>query len=291
MDFIELKEKQSFFADSDLILVPGWHRPLIEALTLKTEDTREYGGMAASALIYPQTGGVQHAGVRFGSYWLRHWKLNADPSTLSPLKQSVQLAPFALFAITREVLVTVGNIDVSYRNGYEDFDFQMRARAEGFRTSLVTAHPSYHWEMRSGPARNENRKANLGRFISTWGSTLVDDASQELVEELKTCVCHGMQIVDVTRTTATSRYVLSRVMDELNEANIYRSSGIGSEPKEVFRETSKAYFVDNFVELLDHYYWLEKSPTIEDDWVVDQYGNSMPLKGIISQSWPGRRIR
>lgn len=284
--------KAIILADSDLILRPGWDNSLIESLNPHSLSESKLAGMAASALLYPQSGGVQHAGVRFGSFWLRHWLLNAEATCLPEGRQSVQLAPFALFAMTREVYDTIGGIDTSYRNGYEDFDFQMRARAEGFRTSLVTSHPSYHWEMRSGPARNENRKANLGRFISKWGSTLEDDATDRIVEELKTGVSRGKAIIDVTRMTATSGDVLERLLDQVGNVDLRRPSRLESLPlKDSDAAGGRIYFVDNFVELLDYYYWLKQSATSLTDWVVDQYGNSMPLKGIISRSWPGRKIR
>jgi O-antigen biosynthesis protein len=133
-----------FFVDSDLILQPGWQSGMLHTL-------REHpdAGMTAGVLLYPQTGGVQHCGISFGETLGRHLFLNARTADLPEHPNTVTLAAFALFAMTREVRDAVGLLDERYFNGYEDFDYQMRARTLGYRTVIDPKVTSYHWERRN----------------------------------------------------------------------------------------------------------------------------------------------
>lgn len=68
--------------------------------------------MTAGVLLYPQTGGVQHCGISFSETLGRHLYLNARTSDLPDSPYTVQLAAFALFAMTRKVKDSVGLLDV-----------------------------------------------------------------------------------------------------------------------------------------------------------------------------------
>ncbi|MBF4635789.1 glycosyltransferase [Agreia pratensis] len=288
-----------FFADSDLILLPGWQTSLRTVL-----KTNPDAGMTAGVLLYPNTGGIQHAGIRIGHSTLRHQLLNNHPSVLPSDVFETPLAAFALFGLTRRVLESVGNLDESYFNGYEDFDFQMRARQAGYRI-LMDPHPhAYHWERRSGPLRDANRKANLAQFWSRWSQSLPPTGFDNLVDD----VCQRTRNKPVTLIyVAQSRYDATDLVAELTrprETNISvfhpqlplgddEEISLTSVTAELADDPNILVFVaDNFCRLLGNAFWHERRHTDKrNDLIVDLAGNVVPMKDLVGHDWPGHRDR
>jgi GT2 family glycosyltransferase len=289
-------------ADSDLILRDGWQQVMRQTLS-----DHPRAGMTGSVLVYPQTGGVQHAGIRFTTHVGRHWRLNALPTDLGTDPFTVQIAAFALFGMTREVLDGVGLMDEHYLNGYEDFDFQMRARQLGFETVINPAHWNYHWERSNGPHRASNRKSNLGRFWSQWSDKVNDDLTGHVAGLLADqCRRSGDSVVvDVTESRLDAKLVHAHV-DELLESGTHtvvdRSHVIEdgapvpfalAVPDSVARqEHPLVLFVENFVRALDNQMWIDERLALgQPDVVIDLYGNRVELKELATSAWPGVRVR
>ncbi|WP_167536310.1 glycosyltransferase family 2 protein [Streptomyces ficellus] len=290
-----------FFVDSDLVLSPGWQSGM-----LRTLHDHPRAGMTAGVLLYPQTGGVQHCGISFSETSGRHLYLNARPADLPGAPYRVQLAAFALFAMTRRVRDDVGLLDERYFNGYEDFDYQMRARSLGHHTVIDPRVTSYHWEQRNGVHRASNRKSNLARFWKTWGGHLENDVVPRIVDTLTGEAGLDRYVpVDLaeTRTDATDVWKALSDASLLDRHDVLdHSTKVGGEgpillaqvlPDALLTEARPLLLlVENFVRLLDNRMWLtERLRVRTDDIVIDLHGNRTGLADLHAGCWPGVKVR
>ncbi|MFD9498141.1 glycosyltransferase family 2 protein [Streptomyces sp. NPDC060035] len=293
-----------YLVDSDLILKPGWQSRMRATL-----ESDEKAGMTGGVLLYPQTGGVQHCGVTFTESVGRHLLLNSRPSALPQEPYPVQLVVFALFAMKRQVLEDTGLLDEDFFNGYEDFDFQMRARSLGYGVLVDPQVVAYHWERSSGIHRASNRKSNLGRFWKRWGNSLVPDLWERLFARIESTAGaqafdEGTVGVDLAESRSDAVEFWKRIDEHANgPKKVHNGShqvATGSTvmlaqvlPAELVREESRLLILtDNFVQLLDNWLWWEERFAVRsDDLVVDLYGNCMTASEIHASCWPGRKIR
>ncbi|MGW4905330.1 glycosyltransferase family 2 protein [Streptomyces sp. NPDC004270] len=291
-----------FFVDSDLILESGWQSGM-----LRTLSDHPDAGMTAGVLLYPQTGGVQHCGISFSETLGRHLYLNARTSDLPDSPYTVQLAAFALFAMTRKVRDSVGLLDERYFNGYEDFDYQMRARMLGYRTVIDPKVTSYHWERRNGVHRAGNRKTNLARFWKCWGAHIENDITTRLLDRLRSRIADPGHYLPLdlaeTRTEAADFWQALRDASVIDRHTVldYSTTVDGEQPillpqilpAELLTEPRPLLIlVENFVRLLDNRMWLaQRLETQSEDIVVDLHGNAMGLADLTASCWPGVKVR
>ena len=292
-----------YLVDSDIILEPEWQ--LRMRATLRSDESV---GMTGGVLVYPQTGGIQHCGVTFTESVGRHLLLNARPDALPHDRYPVQLVVFALFAMERQVLEETGLLDEDFFNGYEDFDFQMRARSLGYRTLVDPRVVAYHWERSNGIHRASNRKSNLGRFWKRWGHALEQDLWDRLFTRLEEAVAgvDGVPAVGVDLAEARSdaaefwkRLTLrewrpERVLNASHKVSTGTPVPLAQAlPPDLLREESRLLLLtDNFVQLSDNWlWWKERSTVRSDDLIVDLYGNCVTSAELHAGSWPGRKIR
>ncbi|MEV6398078.1 glycosyltransferase [Streptomyces sp. NPDC051907] len=290
-----------FFVDSDLILASNWQSGM-----LRTLHDHPEAGMTAGVLLYPHTGGVQHCGISFSETLGRHLYLNARPADLPDAPYAVQLAAFALFAMTRQVRRDVGLLDERYFNGYEDFDYQMRARAVGYRTVIDPKVTSYHWELRNGVHREGNRKSNLARFWKTWGNHVDNDMISRILDALSgTADLSRFVPVDLAETRTDAAAVWQALADasSLDRHGVldYSTKVDGARPillphllpSELLTEPRPLLIlVENFVRLLDNRMWLaQRLRTQTKDVVIDLHGNRMGLEDLYAGCWPGSKVR
>ncbi|GAA3783566.1 hypothetical protein GCM10022403_017760 [Streptomyces coacervatus] len=291
-----------FFVDSDLILKSGWQSGMLQTLS-----DHPNAGMTAGVLLYPQTGGVQHCGISFSETLGRHLYLNARTSDLPDSPYTVQLAAFALFAMTREVRDSVGLLDERYFNGYEDFDYQMRARMLGHRTVIDPKVTSYHWERRNGVHRAGNRKTNLARFWKSWGSQIENDITPRLLDALRgraADLSHYLPLdLAETRTEAGDFWQALADASAIDRHTVldYSTTVDGEQPillpqilpaQLVAEPRPLLILVENFVRLLDNRMWLaQRLETQSQDIVIDLHGNAMGLADLDASCWPGVKVR
>jgi O-antigen biosynthesis protein len=291
-----------FFADSDLVLQPGWQSGM--ATTLQNHPD---AGMTAGVLLYPQTGGVQHCGISFSETLGRHLYLNARPAALPESPYRVQLAAFALFAMTRQVRDQVGLLDERYFNGYEDFDYQMRARTFGYHTVIDPKVTSYHWERRNGVHRAGNRKSNLARFWKSWGGHIDNDITPRILQALLDRAADLGRFVALdlaeTRTDAADFWQALAGAPSFDRHSVLdHSAKVDGEqpillpqllPAELLTEPRPLLIlVENFVRLLDNRMWIDqRMATQPADLVVDLHGNVVDLADLHASCWPGSKVR
>jgi O-antigen biosynthesis protein len=287
------------FADSDLMLIAGWQRALLDAVA------QPGIGSAGALLIYPQSGGVQHCGIAFSEDIGRHLFLNASPDDVPKNIFAVQAVVFALCAIRRSVIDAIGPIDEQYFNGYEDLDYQMRIARQGLRIVVEPNAKAHHWERGNGPNRAVNRKRNLGRFWRQWGHAIRSDLAAYLVKRLAEVSGEDavFQGIDLCRDRPSAWQIWKALEDAVGITRIVDLSYLSGIENEIWlprvlgvdghRTTSRLLFLtDNFVQLLGNRYWIQLRKVIRhDDIIIDLYANAVPLQCLEMSCWPGTKMR
>lgn len=296
-----------FFVDSDIILQGNWQQS-----ALSTFSMRKNIGIVGSVLLYPQTGGIQHCGLVFSNGLGRHLFLNGLPSCLPKKPFSTQAVVFAMCAIKRKVFEKVGYLDENYFNGYEDLDYQMRARQAGFDIVVNPEIILYHWERSSGIHRTTNRKKNIGTFWKQWGSQIEEDLwnfiqlgltnYSNIIPGNKVESFIGIDLAEVRvdakqfwgNVMSLNYFQINRIIDLSFRVNyngaIWLPQVLG---KDFFRYPQRfLILVDNFCRLMENRYWIElRSNVRNDDLVVDLYGNVFEINKLSEFCWPGSKIR
>ncbi len=296
-----------YIVDTDVLLLENWQDSLCKTLAA---DPRN--GVVGATLLYPQTGGVQHCGIAFSRDIGRHLFLNSRPQWLATHPFSVQGVVFALCAIKRQVIETIGAIDEEYFNAYEDLDYFLRVRRGGYEVLVDPAVKSYHWEFSDGPHRSVNRKRNLGRFWRLWGNYIEEDIwrfiesgiTRALPRTLDDAV-HELKVIDLCEERpeagrfrdTLARLTSVRIVDYCDlsykvshQQEIWLPLTLGVDGH---RASNRYLFlVDNFVRLLGNRYWIElRASYRKDDLVADLYGNVISLQELFEPAWPGSKIR
>lgn len=290
------------FLDSDTILPKNW-----QELTLQTASLPGIDCIGA-VLLYPQTGGIQSCGIAYTQSLGRHLFLNSKPDRLDKYGiYEVQATVFAFFVVPTLILNKVGIINEQYFNGYEDLDYQMRIRQNGYHIKINPQIKVYHWEQSNGMHRTQNRKSNLGLFWSQHGKDVVYDLWDYLFREIQDAVNIENSYIGID--LSGSRLDADTFWQKLHENNnrmiadyidcshwIHESEQISIAKVtdiDLFRERRPLLFLcDNFIQLLGNHYWyLLRSQYYKDDMVVDLYGNVISFQDLFTQSWPGQKVR
>lgn len=286
--------------DSDTILCANWQSQLVASF-----NAPDIGGVGA-ILLYPQTNGVQCSGLVYTYGTGRHLKLNALPENIGDEIYEVQSTIFAFFATKSDIIQKVGKLDLHYFNGYEDIDYQMRMRQEGYRIVINPNLKFYHWEKSNGLHREYNRRSNLGILWKRYGNFIREDLWDHIFLQLqKSSLHHSFLGVDIcgSRLDAETFW---------KEADI-RISGLISEhincshqvqdkmpiwlPEilhyDFFRTSQKILFLcDNFVQLIQNDYWFKFRQNYSvSDLIIDLNGNVISFAKLKNTFWPGNKIR
>ena len=147
------------FLNDDTEPSPGWLQALCEPFS----DPRV--GIVGARLTYPD-GRIQHAGVyldRPGGVLTAHNVLTDEPS------RNVEAVTGACMAVRRECWDELDGFDPAYRNGYEDIDLCLRARAAGWTVRYAAESRGVHHESQSGPARWAHVNENVKRLQEQHG--------------------------------------------------------------------------------------------------------------------------
>lgn len=296
-----------YIVDTDILLLKGWQNDL-----KRTLDASETHGAIGAALIYPQTGGIQHCGIAFSKDVGRHLFLNARPEWIPSRSFKVQAVVFALCAIKRQAIEAVGPLDENYYNAYEDLDYFLRIQRAGYNVLVDPSVKAYHWELSDGPHRSINRKRNLGRFWRQWGDYIESDIWLFIQAALKDALVNGanggvheLRVVDLCeeRPEATTFTKTLQLLDSVRIVDHHDLSYRIGDRQEIwlpqilgidgYRQPDRYLFlVDNFVRLLGNRYWIELRATHrDDDLVADLHGTVIKLKELFEPAWPGTKIR
>lgn len=132
---------QLFFLNNDLVFLPGWFEPMSALLT------RARAGLVGNVQRRVADGALDHAGIRFDEKGKPVHDLRRPPLARLIGAREVPAVTGACFGLRRTVWEQLGGFDPAYRNGGEDVDLALRARAVGLANfvslrSVVRHHVS-----------------------------------------------------------------------------------------------------------------------------------------------------
>jgi len=164
--------------NNDTTVTPGWLEGLVQVCL-----TRPRLGVLGNMHLYPHNGKVQHAGMGFDEKDMPlHLNPGADPLLPSVnWERAFQAVTFACVMIPREVYTALGGLDTAYRNGFEDVDFCLRARAAGWEVRYTPGSVIRHFGQ-STPGRTDHDNENWILFRGRWGGKVQRDL-MELAQE------------------------------------------------------------------------------------------------------------
>jgi len=159
------------FLNNDTVPEPGWLEPLVSELCGHSDV-----GIVGSRLLYPDRT-IQHAGIAFSvpdgiPYNLYRSAPEGFPAACE--RREYNAVTGACMLIRRQLFQALQGFDERYRNGFEDVDLCLRARARGMRVVYQPESCLIHREEQS-PGRKDHDSTNLARFLDRWGTTRLPD--------------------------------------------------------------------------------------------------------------------
>ena len=152
------------FLNNDLVLAENWFEPMEQAL-LKNASI----GMVGNVQLRKATGLIDHAGIIFDAvgrpdHYLKGRALTAAHGA----GRFARAVTGACCMIRRDLFLSAGGFDESFRNGYEDVDLCLRLGQMGYKhwvdyRSVVCHHVS------ASPGRMDHELRNMRLFLQRWG--------------------------------------------------------------------------------------------------------------------------
>lgn len=158
------------FLNNDTEPHPRW----LEAMVELADSDRQIGIVGAK-LLYPHTGTIQHAGLELVDGVPDHVYrgVSADDPRVCQARD-LDMVTGACLMIRRELFAELGGFDTSYRNGVEDVDLCLQARARGYRVVYCPAAVIDHHEGTS-EGRFDHVQENLQHFVEKWQGSFAAD--------------------------------------------------------------------------------------------------------------------
>jgi GT2 family glycosyltransferase len=157
--------------NNDTRVSPGWLSSMV-AVSEREPDLAVLGNRH----LFPQNDMLHHCGIGFDEKGFPvHLHPNTPPLTYAAnVQRDLQCVTFACVLIPREAYEKLGGLDEAYRNGFEDCDFCLKARAAGYRIVYTPASTIYH-HGQATPGRTDFDNENWKLFDSRWHGKLEHD--------------------------------------------------------------------------------------------------------------------
>ncbi|MCA9864061.1 MAG: glycosyltransferase, partial [Thermomicrobiales bacterium] len=161
------------------IPLDGWLETLVQFAV-----DHPAAAVIGTKLLFPNDT-VQHAGVSFGIDREPHHIYAGfprnHPATNTSRRFQVVTAACALFR--REIWDALGGLDLSYRNGWEDVDYCVRAGLAGHEIWYCAESVIYHFESATRDLLSQVERDNRALFGSRWRDKIVPDDIGYYVED------------------------------------------------------------------------------------------------------------
>ncbi len=155
-----------FFLNNDLVLGPRWLEPMLAAFARFAD-----AGLVGNLQLNAATGAADHTGIFFNH---KGKPAHATERSLREKLRGWRAVPAvtgACFAIRRELWVSLGGFDEGYRNGCEDIDLALRARAAGRRNYVMLRSVVRH-HISQSPGRKQRDEQNTRRLVERWSEEI-----------------------------------------------------------------------------------------------------------------------
>ncbi|MBC8097052.1 MAG: glycosyltransferase, partial [Akkermansiaceae bacterium] len=160
----EARGRFVLFLNNDTVPIPGW----IDAMV--TAALRPEIGVVGAKLLYADNS-IQHAGIGWINGVPDHpWRKSPALAPEVNAFRELDMVTGACFLMPRELFLQLGGFDEAYRNGVEDIDLCLRARAAGHKVVYEPRAMVYHLEGQSA-GRFDHVNENLKLFFSRWGKS------------------------------------------------------------------------------------------------------------------------
>lgn len=156
------------FLNNDLVMRPSWLEHMIAALE-KLPDAFAVGNIQYAV----SDDRLDHAGMLFD---LNGHPVHYRPSDDMLRNTDVREFPavtFACCAVRKDRFLELGGFDETYRNGFEDVELCLRARAKGWRCYVANQSVVDH-HVSASPGRKDHEDANMRLFFDRWQPTAVE---------------------------------------------------------------------------------------------------------------------
>ena len=167
----EAKGEYLCLLNNDTYVTPGWLDGMLELFS-----RHKNLAVVGNKHLFPASGLLHHCGIGLdyeGHPF--HFHPHETPDLPSAnYEREVQIVSFASVLIKTEIYRKLSGLDESYRNGYEDCDFCLRARRQGYEIAYTPASVIYHYGQ-STPGRTDTDGANWSVFKEKWPSTALRD--------------------------------------------------------------------------------------------------------------------
>lgn len=150
--------------NNDTLVHAGW----LDALIAVARATDRLG-VLGNKHLFPDSGKLHHCGMAFTRDGRPlHLHPGTDPEAPSVnVQREVPCVTFACVLIPSAVYRELSGLDEGYRNGCEDVDFCLRARAAGYRVVYTPASVIEHYGQAT-PGRTVGEDANFQRLAARW---------------------------------------------------------------------------------------------------------------------------
>jgi GT2 family glycosyltransferase len=161
------------FVNNNTLPTPGW---LEKMLALAGKEPRV--GIVGSKLLFPD-GRIQHMGVVFDECKNPKHIYRGFPADIPPagISREYQAVTGACLLVVRDLYRSVGGMDESYKNSFEDIDLCLKVRGRGYRVFVCADSVLYHFEsLTEGRHTADFRNAAL--FKARCGNGIECDANR-----------------------------------------------------------------------------------------------------------------
>ncbi|MFL2938745.1 MAG: glycosyltransferase, partial [Opitutales bacterium] len=156
------------FMNNDLVLPKEWSKPF-ESIIEGTDELKMMGCLG-NIQTEPVSNKIDHAGVVFKSGIPEHF-LKGENSKPEEGYSEFLAVTGACFMIRRELFLSMGGFDETYRTGFEDIDLCLRLGMLGYRHYVANRSEVVH-KRSSTPERNQFQKHNSKIFYTRWGKLI-----------------------------------------------------------------------------------------------------------------------
>lgn len=158
--------------NNDLVLLPGWLPPILRLFRFGRRP-----GLVGNVHIDANTRAVDHTGIFINAKAKpEHHGIVFGFARFRRHRPVVAVTGACAF-VHRDTFLRLGGFDEEFRNGGEDVDFCLRARADGLRNWVAMRSRVLH-HVSSSPGRKARDEENSRRLAAKWRNELIREGAR-----------------------------------------------------------------------------------------------------------------